>query len=39
VDLSSWVDDFEGVVGEEFGVPARSVEQVMVPRTKEHEVP
>jgi hypothetical protein len=39
VDQSPWVGDFEVVVGEEFGVPAGGVEEVVVPRTQEREVP
>jgi len=39
VDLSSWVGDFEGGVGEEFGVPAGGVEEVVVPGAQEDEVP
>jgi hypothetical protein len=39
VDLSLWVDDLKGGVGEEFGVPAGRVEEVMVAAAEEHEVP
>jgi hypothetical protein len=38
VDVSPWVGDFEGPVGEAFGVPVGGVEQVVVPRAQEHEV-
>jgi hypothetical protein len=40
VDLSSWVDGFEGVVGEEFGVPGRRVKEMVVSGAEEEgEVP
>jgi hypothetical protein len=38
MDLSLLVGDLEGVVGEEFGVPAGRVEEVVVPGTQEGEV-
>src|SRR5215216_3877335 len=37
-DPASGIGDFEGGVGEEFGVPAGPVEQVMMPRAQEHQV-
>jgi hypothetical protein len=39
VDLSLWVGDLEGGVGEEFGVPAGAVEEVVVAAADEDEVP
>jgi hypothetical protein len=39
VDLSPWVGDFEGVVGEEFGVPCRRVKEMVVSGAEEGEVP
>ena len=35
---ASGVGDFEGGVGEEFGVPAGAVEQMVVPGAQEHQV-
>ena len=37
-DSASGVGDVEGGVGEEFGVPAGAVEQVMMPGAQEHQV-
>src|ERR671911_287702 len=37
-DPASGVGGFEGGVGEEFGVPAGAVEQVMMPGTEQHQV-
>src|SRR5918995_1701879 len=37
-DSASGVGGFEGGVGEEFGVPAGAVEQMMVPGTEQHQV-
>ena len=37
-DPASGVGDVEGGVGQEFGVPAGAVEQMMVPGTEQHQV-
>jgi hypothetical protein len=38
VGVAAGVGDLEGGVGEEFGVPAGAVEQVVMPGTQQHEV-
>ena len=38
VDRPCGVGDLEGVVGQELGVPAGRMQQVVVPRAEEHEV-